>query len=117
MFAELERAEPRYRPSAFWERLNAAHLDTLVGGTGFAHFKRTLNDTYFQFGFYAFPRSLPLLLSHWARHPDPSVFGARFDPPAAVRLGRLLARRSRSTPRPWPGARTERCSKRSRSLH
>jgi putative sugar O-methyltransferase len=91
MFAELERADPVYRPSAFWEQLNAAHLDALTQGGGFAHFKRTLNDTYFQFGFYAFPRALPLLLWQWARHVDPSVLGARFDPPAAVRFGRLLA--------------------------
>jgi putative sugar O-methyltransferase len=91
MFAALDHADALYRPSAFWQRLNAEHLRALVDGTGFAQFKRTLNETYFQFGFYAFPRALPILLSHWARHLDLSVFGARFDPPAAVRFGRLLA--------------------------
>ncbi len=90
MFAELERADAVYRPSAFWERLNAAHLAALAG-SGFGHFKRTLNETYFQFGFYAFPRALPLLLWRWLRHPVTSVLRARFDPPAAIRFGRLLA--------------------------
>ncbi len=90
MLDALAEADAVYRPSRYWERLNAEHLRALAGD-GYRHFKRTLNDSYFQFGFYAFPSALPLLFARWLRRPDLRVLAARHAAAAGVRFERLLA--------------------------
>lgn len=91
MFAELDRADPLYRPSRYWEELNVEHIRTLITPEGYARFKRTLNDSYFQFGFYAFPRALAGLVWRWTRRRDCSVLGARFERPTRAKYHALLA--------------------------
>lgn len=46
MFAQMERAPPIVKPSAYWEALNRRSLD-LLSERGFAEFKRTVNRNYF----------------------------------------------------------------------
>jgi putative sugar O-methyltransferase len=91
MLEDCASADPLYRPSRFWEGLNREHLAALGSRDGFAHFKRTLNEQYFQFGFYAFPRAFPALLAQWARRPDPRFLAARFELPVRARYASLLA--------------------------
>jgi putative sugar O-methyltransferase len=91
MLEDAAQTDPLYRPSRFWEGLNQQHLATLSSADGFAHFKRTLNERYFQFGFYAFPRAFPALLARQLRRPDPRVATARFERPTRARFASLLA--------------------------
>lgn len=48
MQAELEAADPVYRPSRFWEQFGAANTAWL-GWAGLENFKRTVNQNYFNF--------------------------------------------------------------------
>lgn len=91
MFQELSAADPLYRPSLYWQQLNRSHLAALTSPGGFAHFKRTLNESYFQFGFYAFPRALATLSLRWLRHRDLRVVTAGFETPTSARFACLLA--------------------------
>ena len=77
MDVALAGAADLYGPSVFWRSLNARHAKLLSAEGGFGRFKRTLNTSYFQFGFAAFARSLPILVASWVRHPDGAVFAAR----------------------------------------
>jgi len=45
MFAELDRADPLYRPSGYWEELNSEHIRALIAPEGYARFKRTMNNS------------------------------------------------------------------------
>lgn len=77
MGAEVEEGPPIYRPSRFWEiigGLNAAQLDDL----GFASFKRTINNNYFNW-LVAHPRDSQFraLMKEWLRHPTLAVASAR----------------------------------------
>lgn len=92
MIEEMERSPALYRPSQHWAALNAEHLGTLLSPDGFAHFKRTLNDSYFQFGLYAFPRAIAGLGARWIPTRDLSVLRARFEGRTSVKYGPLLAR-------------------------
>lgn len=72
MMAELNRAAPIYRPSKFWTDLNKINVDQLLGG-GFDHFKRTLNQNYFNWGPASFEdNQLRNLLNHWHAAPGPT---------------------------------------------
>jgi putative sugar O-methyltransferase len=77
MNTALAEASDLYRPSVFWRSLNTQHATLLSAEDGFSQFKRTLNTSYFQFGFAAFARSLPILAASWVRRPDAAVFTAR----------------------------------------
>jgi len=81
MLDALRAASPIHRPSRFWEELNASHLAILSSPDGYAHFKRSLNYQYFQFGLTASRFPLMSLLGRWLRHPDARVLRARFDGP------------------------------------
>lgn len=91
MLAAVERAPALYRPSRYWQRLNRDHLASLASPEGFAHFKRTLNESYFQFGLYAFPRALLTIVGRWMTHHDVRALTARFERPTRARFAPLLA--------------------------
>lgn len=93
MFAALRRAAPIYQPSRFWEEWNASHLEILSSADGYAHFKRSLNYQYFQFGLTSARFPLLSLGLRWLRHPDTRVLRARFDGPTPAlpkKVDRLL---------------------------
>ena len=91
MLDALRAAAPIHRPSRFWEDLNASHLTILSSSDGYAHFKRSLNYQYFQFGLTASRFPLLSLLGQWLRHPDARVLRARFDG-QMTRLPKLIDR-------------------------
>jgi putative sugar O-methyltransferase len=70
MFAEMERAPAIYRPSAFWEHFNRLNVDQLRRH-GLAHFKRTVNQNYFNWLPTDFSdNQLTNVLAAWAAQPD-----------------------------------------------
>ncbi len=72
MVAELNHAAPIYRPSKFWTDLNKINVEQLLGG-GFDHFKRTLNQNYFNWGPASFAdNQLRNLLNYWHAAPEPT---------------------------------------------
>lgn len=81
MIDGLSAAPAIFRPSRFWEQLNATNLAQL-SGDGFADFKRTVNNNYFQF-LPVGPRDpqFRAMLASWLRHPTPAVLGARLADP------------------------------------
>ena len=79
MLDALRGAAAIHQPSRFWEGLSASHLAILSSADGYAHFKRSLNYQYFQFGLTASRFPLASLLWRWLRHPDARVLRARFD--------------------------------------
>lgn len=79
MLDALRGAAAIHQPSRFWEELSASHLAILSSTDGYAHFKRSLNYQYFQFGLTASRFPLASLVWRWLRHPDTRVLGARFD--------------------------------------
>jgi putative sugar O-methyltransferase len=89
--AALRAAAPIHQPSRFWEELSANHVAILSSPDGYAHFKRSLNYQYFQFGLTASRFPLLSLAARWLRRPDPRVLGARFDGPMS-RLPKLVDR-------------------------
>lgn len=91
MLDALRGAAPIHQPSRFWEALSASHLAILSSAEGYAHFKRSLNYQYFQFGLTSSRFPLVSLLGRWLRHPDARVLRARFDG-ATPRLPKLVDR-------------------------
>lgn len=78
MLDEIQRADPIYRPSQFWEFHGSGHVEFL-SRHGLGSFKRTLNLSYFNW----LPRSwdnnqLRNLLALWCRDPDLRPLRARF---------------------------------------
>jgi putative sugar O-methyltransferase len=77
MFAEMQQAPATVQPSRYWDTLNDHNMSQLRD-SGFAHFKRTVNQNYFGW----IPNSrhdeqLQVLIREWLRHPVPSVVTAR----------------------------------------
>jgi putative sugar O-methyltransferase len=77
MLEEMRSAPEIVRPSAYWTYLNELNVDQLAA-TGFAEFKRTVNQNYFNF----LPTGLGseqfrAVLKAWLAHPSTAVFGAR----------------------------------------
>jgi putative sugar O-methyltransferase len=91
MLVALRGAAPIHQPSRFWEELSASHLAILSSADGYAHFKRSLNYQYFQFGLTASRFPLLSLALRWLRHPDARVLHARFDGPT-LRLPKVVDR-------------------------
>jgi putative sugar O-methyltransferase len=79
MVAEVAEGPEVFRPSAFWEDVGGLHV-ALLRDEGFAHFKRSINLTYFQFLVLS-PRDeqLRIVLRRWLAHPDPEVVRARVE--------------------------------------
>lgn len=79
MTAGLAAAAPIYQPSRFWTELNRTHLDQLQR-LGFANFKRTVNQTYFNW----LPRwrdnQFAALRRHWWRGPALQPWRCRLAP-------------------------------------
>jgi SAM-dependent methyltransferase len=91
MLDALRAAAPIHQPSRFWEELSASHLAILSSADGYAHFKRSLNNQYFQFGLTASRFPLLSLGLRWLRHPDGRVLRARFDG-ATTRIPKAIDR-------------------------
>ncbi len=77
MLHEMTLAPSVVRPSAFWEFLNSMNLEQLAS-SGFADFKRTINQNYFNF----LPRDprdpqFRAVLGHWLRRPRLRALAAR----------------------------------------
>ncbi|OGO54091.1 MAG: hypothetical protein A2Z32_13180 [Chloroflexi bacterium RBG_16_69_14] len=77
MTEEVMSGPDIYRPSRFWDGLNERNRRQIVE-IGFASFKRTVNQNYFNWLIVG-PRhpQFRRLLRSWLTRPRPSVFGAR----------------------------------------
>lgn len=77
MTEEVMSGPDIYRPSRFWEDLNERNRRQ-IDEVGFASFKRTVNQNYFNW-LIVNPRDPQFwrLLRSWFTRPRPSVFGAR----------------------------------------
>src|ERR1700674_1883211 len=79
MYAELALARELYRPSAFWEFFNDKNLDHLRR-CGVEHFKRTINQNYYNWLPTDFAeKQLLRLLDHWRASPTLKPLRARLD--------------------------------------
>ena len=77
MLEEMKGAPAIVQPSAYWEFLNELNLDQLAG-SGFAEFKRTVNQNYFHF----LPAGMGsdqfrTVLRRWLARPTGPVLSAR----------------------------------------
>jgi putative sugar O-methyltransferase len=87
MIEEVRSSPEVFRPSAFWNDWSAVNLSQLAT-RGFAQFKRTVNQNYFNWVFDSWRHPLlHTLLRHWVRHPDPQVFAARLEDRGWVEVG------------------------------
>jgi putative sugar O-methyltransferase len=87
MWAEMDRASAIVQPSDFWRSLNERNLQQL-DETGFAHFKRTVNQNYFAW----VPSSLrddqlQAMVKDWLRHPGARAFTARLGDVSLLEAG------------------------------
>lgn len=80
MVAELARAPEVHRPSRFWAEYAQLHARQLADH-GFAHFKRTVNQHYFNWmARWPLPDDqFRRVAGAWLRRPDPRVLRARLD--------------------------------------
>lgn len=76
MNAEVGAGPEVYWPSRFWERLNALH-DAQLNDSGLRSFKRTVNQSYYNWVLGLRDPQTRSLVSWWLTHPTPSVVGAR----------------------------------------
>ncbi|MEO8519717.1 MAG: putative sugar O-methyltransferase [Acidobacteriota bacterium] len=80
MFDEMDRAPAVYRPSAFWEHFNRLNLDQ-IGRHGLEHFKRTVNQNYFNWLPTDFSdNQFRNVLADWAAAPDLSPLRVDMEP-------------------------------------
>lgn len=97
MFDEIERSDPIYRPSKFWENLVETHLAEL-NTDGVEHFKRTVNQKYFQFQFASpFHPLARGLWKRWLMRPRIAPLKADFTNGHELRISDSLIGRLRAT--------------------
>jgi putative sugar O-methyltransferase len=96
MAAEVAAGPEALRPSAFWEDFSGLHL-ALLRDEGFTRFKRSINQTYFQFMVLS-PRDeqFRAVLRSWLAHPRLDVLRARLAEPVQLRTDLLPGLRTRS---------------------
>lgn len=81
MVREIANASPLYHPSVMWEQLNALNTEQ-VERVGLSHFKRTVNQNYFNW----LPTSLGdnqmrRVLWHWVQRPTVAPLRSRMEVP------------------------------------
>ena len=78
MRSEVEAGPEIYRPSRFWTRLNQLH-DEQLANSGIERFKRTVNQSYFNWRLGIRDPQV-LSLARWlVRHPHPAIVSARVE--------------------------------------
>lgn len=83
MGAEIVSAAVGNDPSAFWADLNARNR-AQIADAGFDHFKRTVNQNYFNWTIGPRDRQWWPLLVDWLRHPSMAPLGARIEAPGGL---------------------------------
>lgn len=98
MFEVLKAANPIYHPSKFWEHLNDVNIDQLER-RGYADFKRTINQNYFNF-LITSPRNEQFrrLFLWWLKHPTLRILTAHFGAENSLerRAGRMTLNGTRA---------------------
>lgn len=87
MWAEMEAAPAIVQPSDFWRSLNERNLRQL-DDSGFARFKRTVNQNYFSWVPHSLrDDQLRAMVKAWLRHPEPRAFSARLGDVSTLEAG------------------------------
>ena len=87
MAAELQTGPDVFLPSRFWQSLSSLN-NAQLSDVGFALFKRTINQNYFNWVVYQ-PRDpqVRAVFRAWLRHPTPSVAWSRLVDVRGVEVG------------------------------
>lgn len=78
MEQELSESSELYRPAHFWQRLGRLH-EAQLDEHGFAAFKRTVNQSYYNWGLGIRNPQVRALATWWVRHPKLAVLMARLE--------------------------------------
>lgn len=87
-------------PSVFWADLNARNRSQ-IAEAGFEHFKRTVNQNYFNWSLGPRDRQWRTLVLDWIRHPSVAPLTARTDAPGGLQAALREGERYASGRRRW----------------